>query len=279
MARAAGNRPAHASANATSIPNTKPPMSRECGDSGRRLREDLQHEPESEHDDGREPHRKEDEDDRDERENTGAREPHDVGAHDDRDRARRAQERRRGVEVAENVHCRRNDTADQIEHQEPEATELVLDVVAEDPQEQHVPEHVQDRRVEEHREQHGEPDVLVRESAFWLRDPARRYGARGRARDRPVGDENEGLAGAQLAGHARPAVVEERLGVRVVVLRVLDAEVDRDVDRDEQDRDDRRRAVGLSSRIGITPGPYRRSPTCSRARPDRFSRLGSGRRP
>ena len=61
------------------------------------------------------------------------------------------------------MRTRRRDPTDQIEHQERDAPELVFDVVAEDPEEQHVAEDVQDRAVQEHGEHDPEPHVLVGE--------------------------------------------------------------------------------------------------------------------
>ena len=52
---------------------------------------------------------------------------------------------------------------DDVEDRVPDPTHAVFDVVAEDPEEQHVAANVQQARVEEHRVEHGEKDVLVRE--------------------------------------------------------------------------------------------------------------------
>ena len=45
--------------------------------------------------------------------------------------------------------------AEQVEHQVAAVAQAVLDVVAEDPQEQHVAEEVADARMDEHRGQDG----------------------------------------------------------------------------------------------------------------------------
>ena len=51
----------------------------------------------------------------------------------------------------------------EIEDREADVTEVVLDVVAEDPQEQHVARDVKDGAVQEHGRDDCEPDVLARE--------------------------------------------------------------------------------------------------------------------
>jgi hypothetical protein len=82
-----------------------------------------------------------------------AREPQEVEAEHSRDRARSADHRhlRAGGEELEGE--RRGDPGPQVSQQVAQAAEPVLHVVAVDPQEQHVPEQVQEAAVEEHRHQ------------------------------------------------------------------------------------------------------------------------------
>jgi hypothetical protein len=61
------------------------------------------------------------------------------------------------------VRTRRGDADEEIEDREADVPEMVLDVVTEDPQEQHVAGQVQDRSVQEHGREDGKPDVLVGE--------------------------------------------------------------------------------------------------------------------
>ena len=54
-------------------------------------------------------------------------------------------------------------TADEVEGEEQDGPEAVLDVVAEDPQEQHVEPEVGQAAVQEHRHEDGQGDLLVGE--------------------------------------------------------------------------------------------------------------------
>ena len=92
-----------------------------------------------------------------ERQDPGAGEQDDVRAQRRGDRARGADERDRRVRVDHDLRERRRDPADEVEQQERDRAEAVLDVVAEDPQEQHVAEQVQPAAVQEHAREH--PDV------------------------------------------------------------------------------------------------------------------------
>jgi hypothetical protein len=63
--------------------------------------------------------------------------------------------------VGEREPVRGDVAAEHVEEQEGELAEAVLDVVAEDNEEQHVAEQVQPARVQEHGEQHGQGRLLV----------------------------------------------------------------------------------------------------------------------
>ena len=65
--------------------------------------------------------------------------------------------------VEHHLRDRRDDSAREVEEHEPQRAQLVLDVVAEDPEEQHVAQQVQPSAVHEHRHHGGEIDVLARE--------------------------------------------------------------------------------------------------------------------
>jgi hypothetical protein len=58
---------------------------------------------------------------------------------------------------------RRCDARDEIEDREPDPAETVLNVVPEDPQEQHVETEVEDVPVHEHRREHGHQRRPARE--------------------------------------------------------------------------------------------------------------------
>src|SRR6478752_6403893 len=61
-----------------------------------------------------------------------------IGGDDARYRARRADQRARGTRIEETVEPGSSDGAEQIEDQELDVAHRVLDIVAEDPEKQHV---------------------------------------------------------------------------------------------------------------------------------------------
>lgn len=119
--------------------------------------------------------------------------------------------------------------------------EAVLDVVAEDPEEQHVEAQVQPRAVEEHRREDRQVDVLPRKEGLVTPD----HGpgvcrlaacARGDLRER------EGIARGDLARDGGMLVEKPVLPVDVlegVAAARLNQDENNDVRRDEQQGDDR----------------------------------------
>jgi len=84
-----------------------------------------------------------------------------VGPQHARDGPGRADERLDRRPVDGRVPVGGDVTAEQVEEQVRDLAEPVLDVVAEDDKEQHVPEQVQPARVQEHRVQHRQGGLLV----------------------------------------------------------------------------------------------------------------------
>src|SRR3954467_14339305 len=74
----------------------------------------------------------------DERQDPGAGPEHEIHAEDGGDRPRSSDEGRRRGRIDPDLGQRRRDAAEQVERQERHPAEAVLDVVAEDPEEQHV---------------------------------------------------------------------------------------------------------------------------------------------
>src|SRR5215212_8776408 len=105
--------------------------------------EQLLHEPEPEDDQGRQLEDREEEHDEDDRDNAGAREQQEVAAQHARDRPGRADVGDGGVRVHEHLQQRRGQASEQVEDHELDPAHRVFDVVAEDPQEQHVPAEVE----------------------------------------------------------------------------------------------------------------------------------------
>ena len=121
-----------------------------------------------------------------------AREHQQVAAEHAADRARRADGRNDRAAVEQDVRQARREPAREVEQHEPQVPEAMLDVVAENPEEQHVAAEVPPPAVQEHRGQERRP---VRK---W--DERRQIGADGElARDDAPG-EDEGLHGALRAG-------------------------------------------------------------------------------
>ena len=179
----------------------------------------------------------------------GARIEDDVAAQDARDGARGAERRHQRIGPDRDLQRQRRDPREQVEDDEAHRPHGVLDVVAEDPQEEHVAAEVQQAGVGEHAGEDRRPrgDAAVRQALV--------------ARDgRALLDEVAVLARmGQLVGD-RPVVVERGLRERVpgeVDPRLrLQEEVDEDVDHDQRDRDDRR-AVGREVVLEREQGPGR----------------------
>jgi hypothetical protein len=105
--------------------------------------------------------------------------------------------------VGEREPVRGHVSAEHVEHQVGELAELILDVVAEDDQEQHVAEQVQPAFVNEHREQHRQGRRLA---VGRLAEVAGVRAGPGLAGC----DLGQLMAGGQLARDGR-IVIEERL--------------------------------------------------------------------
>ena len=137
------------------------PRTRRCGRRTRRRRrvwtmpergqavDQLEDEPEAEHDDRRDVDELVEEAEEDERRDPGTREEHEIGPERRRDRAGRADRRDGRGRVDGDLRQAGQRAAEQVEAEEPEPPEAVLDVVAEDPQVQHVAEQVQPAAVQE----------------------------------------------------------------------------------------------------------------------------------
>ena len=138
-----------------------PPPSSGCASGGAAVQQ-LEDEPDAE-----EEHRRHlAEDEEDQRQHLRARQQHEVGAEHRRDRAARADVRDRRVGVAregerdEGLGRRRREAAEEVEEEEADLAERVLDVVAEDPEEEHVAEQVHPAAVQEHRRERGQEPAL-----------------------------------------------------------------------------------------------------------------------
>ncbi len=153
-----------------------------------------------------------------------------------------------------------DDAGHQVEDQVADGAEVVLDVVAEDPQEQHVAAEVQQASVEEHREQHRQPHRLVGEDGVGTAASPAVVGValRGELRRR------EGLAGGDLTRDGGVLEVEPG-GLRVghlgfdlaedLLALGLHQEVDADVGQDQHDGEDRYPAGG----VVVPQGDHRRT--------------------
>src|SRR5205807_7210352 len=128
----------------------------------RRMREpaaalpELERDPDPEEPDGRDLAQEEEEPEEDRRENACPREEEEIRTENRRDRAARADVGdARGQDVPEGerdegLERRRREPADDVPEQEANLAERVLDVVAEDPEEEHVPDDVHPAAVHEH---------------------------------------------------------------------------------------------------------------------------------
>src|SRR5215217_3915579 len=118
--------------------------------------EHLLQEPDSEDQQRRQLEDREEEHDEDHGHDPGAREEQDVAAENAGDRARGADVGHLRVGPDEDLQPRRGEAAEQVEGDELDAPHGVLDVVAEDPQEQHIAPEVQQAAVHEHRREQRE---------------------------------------------------------------------------------------------------------------------------
>lgn len=120
----------------------------------------LQHEPEAQHQPGRQSERQEDQEGHQDP-HPGLRVQHQIGAQDPGDGPRRTDQRVARVVVEEREAVRRRVAADDVEQREAHMPHTVLDVVAEDQQEQHVAQKVQPAAVQEHRREDRQRRGLV----------------------------------------------------------------------------------------------------------------------
>jgi hypothetical protein len=204
---------------------------REVGDAAVRPRraevevaeEDLLDEPEAEDQQRRELDDRDEEDDEDQRHDAGGWEQDQVAAEHARDRPRGTDVRHGRVRPDRDLERRRGEPAEQVEDQELDRPHRVLDVVAEDPQEQHVAAEVQQAAVHEHRGEDGHPGRRRRGRAALDRDLL------ARVRDL-VGDLRVVV---EIAGEVLRVGLAERQPA------LLPEEVRQHVQRDQRDRDGR----------------------------------------
>jgi len=176
-----------------------------------------------------------DDEEEEEADDPGVGEPDEVGAHHTGDGARRAEHRHRAVGLHRDVGGRRHEPGNQVEDQIAQAPEPVLDVVAEDPEEEHVAGEVQHAPVEEHRQEHREIDRLLREG-LWAAGAGVAVVAGGAVDGFDDLGGCERTAGGDLAGDGGVLEVEEHGGTGLGLAR-LHEEVDSHVQADEEDRD------------------------------------------
>ncbi|MPL71187.1 hypothetical protein SDC9_16960 [bioreactor metagenome] len=110
----------------------------------------LQPEPDAQHDPGGDGENPEEDDEDDQHIDAGAREHQQIAAHHPGDCARGADHRDRAGRVDGDLRAGRREPREQIEGEEAEGAELVLEIVAKNPQEQHVAAHMHQARVQEH---------------------------------------------------------------------------------------------------------------------------------
>ena len=197
---------------------------RDPGDPGVVADEELADQPERQQHEGgnSRPHR--DERKEDHRADPGPREPHEVGPHDTGHRPRCPDERHRRVDLGEHVGGGRDHAGDEVEEQERKTPHLVFDVVAEDPEEKHVAEEVKPAGVQEHRDEHRQPDVFVGKRADTSTaesiDACLRVSTLDRGGDLSSG---QGTSLAQLARDRSPLVGETNVLDRLLLRRQIEA--------------------------------------------------------
>jgi hypothetical protein len=122
--------------------------------------EQLEDEPQPQDHVGRQVDRR-DEDEHHERQDPPAGEHDEIGAEHRRDGPGRAQVGDHGVRSDRDLGGRRRESAQDVEDEVERRAQLVLDVVAEHPQEQHVAQDVQPPSVQKHRHEDGVPPHLL----------------------------------------------------------------------------------------------------------------------
>jgi len=158
--------------------------------------------------------------DKDQCQNSSAREQQNVGPHNSRDGATGPKSRYNRVEIEKCVSQSRTDPADDVKKQIWDMAEKVLHVVAEDPQEKHVPGNVEKSGMQEHacenwQKRHFKCSVPCKKG----RDAGRHSGVARQERDVGFGSHRE--LQAQLIEEERHVGdderdVDERVGSRGV---------------------------------------------------------------
>src|SRR5206468_10682569 len=118
--------------------------------------EKLKDEPQSEDDDGGNLAHGDEEKDRDQRGYARAGKHHDISAQHAGDRAGRSDGGHARVRIHDGVRQRGQDSADQIEKEVLRVAEAVLDIVAKDPEIEHVSAEVDPAAVEKHGDEDGD---------------------------------------------------------------------------------------------------------------------------
>jgi hypothetical protein len=119
--------------------------------------QELLQDPDAEEEERRQLENREEEDDEDDGHDPRAREQQQVTAEHAGHRAGRPDRRDRRVRINEDLTRVGGQAAQDVEHDELDRSHGVLDVVAEDPQEQHVAPEVQQASVHEHRREQRQP--------------------------------------------------------------------------------------------------------------------------
>src|SRR5215831_3133219 len=117
---------------------------------------ELDEEPKPQNEDGRDPDQAYEEAHDDEGENIGPGEKKEIGAENSRHRPACSDHGNRRACTERHLCHGRDHAGDQEEDQEPAMSQRIFDVVAEDPQVEHVPTEVQEAAVQEHRGHDGE---------------------------------------------------------------------------------------------------------------------------
>src|SRR6266545_2471613 len=133
----------------------------DVGSDGAHSIEQLEDEPRAQNCPCRKPDGR-DEEEEDQRQNPASGEHHDVGPEDAGYGSGSAEVRNHRVGIDQELTDRGRDPGREVEEEVQDRSQLVFDVVPEDPQEQHVAADVQPPPVKEHRHEHRLPPRLVR---------------------------------------------------------------------------------------------------------------------
>src|SRR5262249_20782396 len=122
--------------------------------------DELEYEPLPDDDDGGQVKEHTEDEDRHQAEYLRSRIEPDIRAHQPGYRAARADRWDRGTRIADDVQRRRAEAAEQVEQDKTPLAQHVLDIVAEDPQVEHVPTDMEPVGVQEHGREDGQPGGL-----------------------------------------------------------------------------------------------------------------------